>query len=104
MANEFPCAFRNAARNRTEQRFVERSRDDNTQRAVGSREPFAVDCFAELAGEAAQDPDLGVACPEARARQKVAGPQGQTRSRRIAYRANSASRRRAQERTQDIGE
>src|SRR3977135_523361 len=73
MTNEFPCAFRNAAGNRMKQSFVEHSVDDDTQRAVGRGEAFAVNRLAKFSGEAAQNTYLGVARPQARARQKLVG-------------------------------
>src|SRR5258708_34903541 len=104
MADELPSAFWNAAGDGIEQVFVECSRDDDAQGTVGGRESFAVYSLAKLAGEAAQDINLDVARPKTRSRQKLSGPQGQARPKRIAYRSNPARRCRAQQRTQNPGE
>src|SRR5271157_936304 len=53
VADEFPGALGNAAGNRVEQSFVERSRDFNAQCAVGRGEAFPVHCAAKTAGKPA---------------------------------------------------
>ncbi len=54
MANEFPGALRNAAGDSMEQRFVERSGDENAECAVGSDESIAIYSLAKFPGEASQ--------------------------------------------------
>jgi len=91
MANELPGAFGDAAGNRVEEVFVECSGDQDAERSVGSEEAFAIDGFAEFAGEATQDLNFGVAFPESGSGEKLAGFQGQARSEGIAHGADTAS-------------
>jgi hypothetical protein len=69
MANEFPRAFGDAAGNRIKQRLVEDSGYHDTESTVGRGEPLPIHGLAELASEAAQNPDFSVASPQAGARQ-----------------------------------
>src|SRR5436309_10723121 len=103
MANEFPGALGNAAGNGVEESLIQHSGDDDPQCAVRSCEALLANRFAKCVCESAQDPDFNRACPKAGTTQKMTGAQRQTRPEWIAERTNPASRRRAQQRTQNPG-